>query len=800
MKAPLSWLKDYVDIDVTAQELQEKLFSCGFEVEELIYLGKGVENVVVGKIEKLWKHPNADKLQVCQLDCGSYGTRQICTAATNVFEGAVVPVALDGATVKHEGETVKIKSGKMRGEASEGMLCSGEELGINDDYYPGAEVYGILILDENTPLGEDIRKVVGLDDYIFDIGVTANRPDCQCILGIAREVAAVLRKPLKLPAFDYTEHEDVSAQMNVTVEAPDLCPRYIGHYVSDIRIGKSPAWMRKRLALSDIRSISNIVDITNFVLLEMGQPMHAFDMADLQNNEIIVRRAANGEKIVTLDDKEFELNENNLVICDGNRPVALAGIMGGKNSEIKESTKEVFFEAAKFARDCVRKTSRALGQKSDSSSRFEKGVDEYTTEYGMKRALHLIEELGCGTVSKVHLDVDSDASGDNGGKRMTVSVSKINALLGITVPTEEMVNILQSLQFEVSVEGDEMNLVVPPYRDDIDAYPDIAEEVIRMYGYDHIVPKFLDKAKITAGKLTNEQKLMNATKNVLRNQGYSEAVNYSFYSPKSFDLLRLPEDAPERRAIKILNPIGEDLSIMRTILAPSMIENVVRNLRRGNEEGKLFETANIYLAKELPLVEHPEERMHIVLGLWGNCDFFDLKGAIEALTDYYGIKLTYRAETLPFLHPGATAKLYMGEKLVGYIGELAPDLCSELAIEKKVFLAELDYALLTKKANTVTRFAPLPKFPVVERDLALVAEENMTCAEIEDVILRSCKQVTSVRLFDVFRGKQIGEGKKSMAFKLTFTPDEKAFTPEIVDKLVKRILDQLAAKLNIQLR
>lgn len=798
MKVPFSWLKDYVDIDVTAQELQEKLFSCGFEVEELIYLGAGVENVVVGKIEKLWKHPNADKLQVCLLDCGAHGKRQICTAATNVFEGAVVPVALDGATVKHEGELVKIKSGKMRGEASEGMLCSGEELGINDDFYPGAEVYGILILDENTPLGEDVRKVVGLDDYIFDIGVTPNRPDCQCVLGIAREVAAILKKPLKLPDFSYTEHE-AETNMRVFVEAPDLCPRYIGHYVSDIKIGRSPAWMRKRLALEGLRSISNVVDITNFVLLEMGQPMHAFDLADLQNSEIVVRRAKAGESIVTLDDKEFRLNENNLVICDGNRPVALAGIMGGKNSEIKETTKEVFFEAARFARDSVRKTSRALGQKSDSSARFEKGVDGYTTEYGMKRALHLIEELGCGTVSKTHIDVDAHPA-DNGGKEMSVSVSKINALLGITVPTEEMVNILRSLQFSVEEEGDTLHLVVPPYRDDIDGYPDIAEEVIRMYGYDHITPTFLKAAQMTQGKLTPAQKLVAKTKRVLCGQGFSEAVNYSFYSPKSFDFLRLPADAPERHAIKIMNPLGEDMSILRTILAPSMIENVVRNVRRGNEEGKLFEMANIYLAKDLPLTEYPEERKRLVFGIWGNYDFFDLKGAIETLAESLGVKLTYRAEAMTFLHPGVTAKVYLGEKEVGYIGELAPDLCAYLALEKKVYLAELDYAAIEKKVKGTLKFKPLPKFPVVERDLAFVTDESTTCAQIEEVILRSCKAVTSVRLFDVYRGKQLGAGKKSMAFKLTFTPDEKALTPEVVDKNVKRILDQLSQKLGISLR
>ena len=798
MKVPFSWLKDYVDIDVTAQELQEKLFSCGFEVEELIYLGKDVEKVVVGRIEKIYKHPNADKLQICVVDCGTHGTLQICTAATNVFEGAKVPVATDGATVLHEGATMKIKAGKMRGEDSQGMLCSGEELGINEDYYPGADVYGILILAEDTPVGEDVRKVVGLDDYLFDIAVTANRPDCQSVLGIAREVAAVLKKPLKLPDFSYTEHP-VAAEIRIAVQAPDLCPRYIGHYVSSIRIGQSPAWMRKRLALCGIRSISNIVDITNFVLLEMGQPMHAFDVADIAGGKIVVRRAAEGEKIVTLDEKEFTLTPNNLVICDGEKPVALAGVMGGKNSGIKEGTSAVLFEAAKFARDSVRKTSRALGQKSDSSARFEKGVDEYTTEYGMKRALHLIEELDCGVVSSTHIDIDADPA-DSKGRPLTVSVNKINALLGITVPTEEMVSILESLQFSVKAEGDALELVAPAYRDDVDGYPDIAEEIIRMYGYDHIHPTFLKAAQITQGGLNDAQKAIGRVKRALRMQGYHEAVNYSFYSPKSFDLLRLPQDAPERKAIRILNPIGEDLSALRTILAPSMIENVVRNVRRGNENGKLYEYANVYLAKSLPLTEQPEERPHIVMGLWGEGDFFDLKGALDAVAAACNVRLTYRADSLPFLHPGATARLWCGEKEVGYIGELAPDIAADLAIEKKVYLAELDYAPLAKKAAAPMRFAPLPKFPVIKRDLALVADESVTCGEVEDVILHACKAVTEVRLFDVYRSEQIGAGKKSMAFTLTFTPEEKAFTPEGVDKFVKKILDSLAFRLKIALR
>ena len=446
MVVPFSWLKDYVDIDISAEELQEKLFSCGFEVESLTYLGKDVTNVVTGRITKTEKHPDADRLTVCTVDCGAHGVKQICTAATNVFEGAIVPCALDGATVLHEGGIQKIKTGKLRGVVSEGMFCSGEELGITDDYYEGAEVYGILILDEDTPVGVDIRPVVGIDDYLFDIAVTANRPDCQSVFGMAREVAAILKKPLKMPATDYTAAE-TDVCIPVTVEEPALCPRYVGHYVADVKIGTSPRWMRRRLALCGLRSVSDVVDITNFVLLELGQPMHAFVRDYLAGGRIVVRRARAGEKIVTLDEKEFTLTPENLLICDGEKGVALAGIMGGLNSEIKPDTKAVFFEAAKFARDSVRKTSRALGQRSDSSARFEKGVDAYTCAFAMDRALHLVQELGCGTPTRYRADANAESLEP---KTIETTYRKIDDLLGIGVPHDEMRAILERLGFGVT--------------------------------------------------------------------------------------------------------------------------------------------------------------------------------------------------------------------------------------------------------------------------------------------------------------------------------------------------------------
>lgn len=805
MKVPYSWLKDYVDIDCSAQELQDKLFSCGFEVEELLYLGKDVTGVYVGEITDIQKHPDADKLQVCQLYFGEeIGSVQICTAATNVFVGAKVPAALNGATVLHDGEIMKIKSGKLRGVPSDGMMCSGEELGINDDFYPGAEVYGILILDKDTPVGTDIRKVVGLDDYVFDIAVTANRPDCQCVLGIAREVAAVLKKPLKMPSFAYTMSEAKGEERNMKVRVEDtlLCPRYIGHAVTDIKIGQSPAWMRRRLALCGIRSISNIVDITNFVLLEMGQPMHSFDMDQLSGGEIVVRRAADGEKIQTLDEKEFTLTHENLVICDGAKPVALAGIMGGLNSEITENTKRVFFESAKFARDNVRRTSRALGQSSDSSARYERGVDAYTTEFGMARALHLVEELACGKVTNVHIDCNH---AETMGKKMTASIAKINSLLGIDVPKDTVVGILRSLFFDVKLDkdGDTMSVIVPPYREDVDGWPDLAEEVIRMYGYDNIAPTFLEKASVTSGGLNEAQKRLNHFKDVLRLQGFSESMSYSFFSPKSFDLFGLPSDAPERRAVKIVNPLGEDLSVLRTFLAPAMLDNIVRNLRRGNENGRLFEVANVYIPEELPLKAQPKEVKTLCLGGWGDCDFFDLKGAIEAIGDAFGVKFSFRRGQKPFLHPGVTAEVVLGTKVVGYLGELDPRLAAEFAVEKKAYLAELDYDACARKFTSGTKYEGIPRFPAVKRDLALLADENVACGDIVDTVRHACRAVKEVTLFDVYRGGQVPAGKKSMAFTLSFEGEpnaEKALSPETVDGFVLKILGNLKHNLGVEIR
>ena len=795
MKAPLSWLKDYVDIDVSAQELQQKLFSCGFEVEELIYVGAEIDRCVVGRIEKLERHPDADKLQICRINCGSYGEDiQIVTGATNVFEGALVPVALDNSSL-HGG--VKIKKGKLRGVESCGMLCSGEELGINDDWYDGADVNGILILQGDIPLGTDIKKVVGLDDYIFDIAVTSNRPDCQSIYGIAREVAAVLHKEVApVPLTYHMGTFRTSERVGISVQAPDLCPRYIGHYVRDIKIGKSPLWMRRRLALSGLRSINNVVDITNFVLLELGQPMHAFDLSRIADSRICVRRAREGEEITTLDEKTFKLTGENLVIADGEKPVALAGVMGGLNSGIAETTRELLFESAKFERANIRRTSRSLGQQSDSSSRYEKGVDAYTTGVAINRALNLIDELGCGQIACDRFDI---AVAQTPPQPIVTTSAQINALLGIEVPQADIVGILESLNFNVEVRGDALSVTPPAYREDVDGYPDLAEEVIREYGYDHIEGTFLRSAAVTNGGLNAEQRRAARAKRALHGQDFSEIITYSFISPKDYALLRL--DGEVERAIRIRNPIGEDMSVMRTTLAPSMLHTLVRNIRRGNDGARLFELASVYIAKSLPLEAMPEERATLGIGVYGaGEDFFSAKAAFEAVAAEFGLRFAYRPAAKPFLHPGKTAEVLLGGAVVGWLGELAPDLGEELSLEVPVYLGELDYAALADAAGGDIRYEPLPKFPEIRRDLALIVAEDVACADVEKAIAESCKFVSGARLFDVYRGEQVGAGKKSMAFAVTFTPREKAISPEDADGYVRRILKTLHEKVGAELR
>lgn len=803
MKVPFSWLKELVDIDITAQELEEKLFSCGFEVEELIDLSAGISRVVVGVVTEMEKQEGTH-LYRCVVDAGEYGHEiRISTGAPNVFVGAHVPAALDGSTLPGG---IKIKKRVMQGFESNGMLCSGAELGLNDDLYPGADVYGLLILPEDTKPGEDICKVVGLDDMIFDISITANRPDCQSVLGIAREVAAILRKPLHMPATDYEAKLEPDAPVSVTVLAPDLCPRYMAHYVRNIRMGESPRWMKRHLALCGLRSISNVVDITNHTLLECGQPMHAFDLDKVEGRSITVRRAHPGEKIVTLDEKEFTLNENNLVICDAVKPVALAGVMGGANSGMDDNTTSLLFECATFARDSVRKTSRALGQSSDSSARYEKGVDRYSPSLGLARALHLIQELDCGDITTLQYDCTD-------GRPMTRRIvettpAAINAVLGIEVPESVMVDVLSALDFEVDTSAPVWKVSVPLYREDIEGTAaDLAEEVIREYGYDHIKPTFLKNASVTTGGMNRAQQQNLKLKRLLAGQGFYEASTLAFYSQAELDMLHVPAEDKARQAIRILNPISENLSIMRTLLSPSMLNVIVDNLKKGCAEGRLFEIAPVYLAKSLPLTEMPDEHQTLCMGVFGpDEDFFTVKGALEAIAAAFDLTFTYQREGAAWLHPGISAAVYCGKTRLGVFGKLSNEVNAELKIAKdekdsqNIYLAELDYAALMSCVNADYRYKPLSPFAPVKRDLALVCEEKTTCGEIQDAILKASPLVKAVDLFDVYRGKNLGEGKKSMAFSLVMSDEKAELTADQVERAVKKILGNLKFKLGIEIR
>ena len=795
MKVPFSWLKEYVDIDVSAEELQERLFSCGFEVEELIDLSAGISRVVVGEITSMEKQEGTDHLHVCTVNCGEYGSDLvISTGAPNIFVGARVPVALDGATLPGG---ITLKKRKMRGVESNGMMCSGEELGLNDDLYPGSDVYGLLILPEDTPLGADICKVTGLDDYIFDISITSNRPDCQSIFGMAREVAAALGKPLKMPATDWTVSGEADDSIHVEVQAPDLCPRYLAHYVSNIRTGESPRWMKRNLALCGLRSISNVVDITNYVLLEIGQPMHAFDLEKVGGRSITVRRAHEGEKIVTLDEKEFTLTPNNLVICDADKPVALAGVMGGLNSGIADDTKQLLFECATFARDCIRKTSRSLGQSSDSSARYEKGVDQYSTELGLNRALHLIQQLDCGDITPTCFDCSAGLSRER--KSVTVTPAQINNVLGIEVPEEAMKDILARLSFEVHDENGVWTVLVPRWREDVEGYPDLAEEVIREYGYDKLTPTFLKAAAVTNGGLNTAQKTQMKVKRLMCAQGYYEASTLAFYSPADLDMLHVPADDPARRAIPILNPISTHLSIMRTMLAPSMLNVIVDNLKKGNGAGRLFELSNVYDPHQLPLTELPDERPTLCLGAFGpEEDFFTVKGTLEAIAESFDLHFTYRRETVCYLHPGMTAAVYCGDVRLGVFGKLANDITAELKIAKdekasqNIYLGEFDYAALMACVPATMRYKPISEYAPERRDLALVCDESVACGDIEDAIRAADKRVTDVTLFDLYRGEKLGKDKKSLAFTVSLHTDDHALTSEEADGAVKKILKKLS--------
>lgn len=798
MKAPISWLKDFVEINVTPEQLADKLVAAGFEVEEIIRQADACKNVVTGLVKDIRRHENADKLSVCTVDVGTH-TVQIVTGASNVSAGDVVPVALDGAVLPC-GKS--IKSGELRGVASQGMLCSGEELCLTEDDYKGASVYGILILEKGTPIGLDINSVLGNDDVILDVAVTANRPDCNSIIGIAREVAAVLGKSFKEPFTGYRANPDrISNYLSVTVHADDLCPRYLAKCVKDVKIQPSPLLIQKRLKAVGIRPINNIVDITNYVLVEIGQPMHAFDYRNLEGGKIVVRRAAQGEKFVALDKSEHSLDRTMLVIADENKPVALGGVMGGLDSGVKEDTSFIVFEAAKFARDNIRRTSRTLNLRSDSSQRFEKGIDYSSQDLGMNRALALIQQQNAGTVISGTID---SYSGTVATREIAVNTKDVNDILGIKVPYKRMTQILDSLGLTAQVKGKKLYVQVPPYREDIVNANDVAEEVIRIYGYNKIKSTLLKKAQQTKGGKPLYMRRVDKLKTVMTGMGASEIVTYSFISPKAFYKLLLSESDGRREAIKLINPLGEDVSIMRTTLAPCMLDTLVSNINKGNKEGRFFEIARVFIPNQLPLTELPVEKEYLAFGAYGKDeDFFALKGYIVNLLECMGIKnAEFSAYGESYLHPGRSAAVTVKNRYIGQIGEVHPDAAEAFGTDERLYYAEIDIGAMFDYAVEVPKFEASPKYPAMVRDLAFIVRETVTADQMVKAVIKCTdkKLLESVKVFDIYKGANIKKGYMSMALTCTFRSAERTLKDSEVNDQVSRILRSLKRKFRARLR
>ena len=789
MNISLSWLKYYVDIPVSVEELCDKMVMAGFEVEEIVDLSQTMKNVVTGKIVKLEKHPDADKLQICQIDVGGDELIQIVTGASNVFEGAVVPVAMHKSTLPNG---MHITKGKLRGVPSNGMLCSGEELCIKDCDYPGAEVYGILILKEGTPVGVDMREILHLNDYVIDFKITANRPDCQSVLGVAREVAVVLGTEFKMPQPKYeTKGGNVNDLISVEVQDYDLCARYIGRCVNNLRIKESPEWLKLCLRAAGMRPINNIVDITNFVMLETGQPMHAFDRRDIAGDKIIVRRAQNGEQIITLDEKEHTLNDSMLVIADGENPSCLAGIMGGLNSEIKEDTTSLFLESARFRRDNVRKTARALGIRTESSARFEKGIDVFRSEYAIERALQLIYDLDAGDI------VDGTIDCNNGlpeTRTVTVSAQSINDLLGVEVPFDKMVGILNSLELETTLTNGMLTCKIPTFREDIEGRADLAEEVMRIYGYDHIVGRPM-RGAVIRGDVLPTRKADDKIKALLCGNGMHEIATYSFFGTKAIDVLNLPENDSRRNAIVIRNPLGDEYSTMRTQLVTSMLTVMATNISRKNPDSRYFEMSRIYLPKSLPLTEQPHEAPALCMGLYGaNEDFFTLKGLVEQVLGLFGIKADYAKSAEPYYHPGRQATATANGQVVATFGEIHPATADKVGIDQKVYVAEINLEVLYTTEQKPILFRPISQYPAITRDIALICDRTTPVAVLEKAISSvKSELIKRVELFDVYEGNQIDADKKSVAYSLVLQSDTTTLTDEMCNEVMGKVFVALNA-------
>ena len=803
MKVSYNWLKDFVDLKgLKPQEVADKLTVSGLEVEEVLFMNEHLHDVYVGKITKIEKHPEADRLQICHVDVG-FKQVQIITSATNVFEGAVVPVALDGADLANG---VKIKPTNFRGVKSEGMFCSGEELGIDENYFEGAGVNGILILPKNFVPGTKIEDALMLNDVVFDVNVTPNRPDCNSVVGIAREICAIYNKQFKDFDVSYkTVGGDVKNFVDVKIETEN-CPRYMAAYIKNIKLERSPLWLRSRLHAVGIKTINTMVDITNYILIEQGQPMHAFDYKYLDGKKIVVRQARAGEKIAVLNGQTYDLDKDVMVIADAKKPVVIAGVIGGVNSCIAEGTTETVFECAVFDLKSVRLTAKKSGLSTDSSARYSKGVNINLPTLALKRALHLVDKLGCGEIVSGLIDrVNSDKK-LNFSEKLTVSYDKICKILGVEISRERMSQILNALGIQTTISGDVVTCVPPCTREDIKNANDIAEEVIRIYGYDvynNVEGRLFENSTITVGQFEPRLVMENNLKNILVDSGFYETLNYSLYSASACDKLLLKSDDKRRDVIKIANPISEDLSTVRTVMAHALLLDVAYNLSVGNKDLRFFEVGKIYLPKALPLKELPIENNRLSIAVCENgYDFFMLKGVIENLLLGTSLKYKLVRSTEPYLHSGVSADIIAedGTK-VGWFGKIHKTVLKNYDINQDVYYAELDTDYLSKLPEKKYETKEISKFPVVERDLAIVVDEKVCNADLENAIKSSCGKIFyDVNLFDVYRSSALGENKKSMAYKILFMSEDKTLTGDEINATIKKVLKSLEFRFGAKLR
>jgi phenylalanyl-tRNA synthetase beta chain len=811
MNTPLSWIKAYVpELDVTPQVYTDGMTLSGTKVEGYEKLDADLDKIVVGKILKIERHPDADKLIVCQVQISQEGdTVQIVTGAPNVKEGDVVPVVLDGGRVAggHDGNKapggIKIKKGKLRGIESFGMMCSIEELGSTKEMYPDAPENGIYIFSDNPEydgllIGSSAVKALGLNDVVFEYEVTSNRVDCFGVLGIAREAAATFGKSFVPPVVKETGNAEKAEDfISVEIEDKDLCSRYVARVVKNIKIGPSPLWMQRRLAACGIRPINNLVDITNYVMEEYSQPMHAYDLDLIAGKKIIVRRGKDGEEFQTLDGQLRKVDSSILMICDGEKPVGVAGIMGGENSKITDDVNTLLFEAACFDGTNIRLSGKKLGLRTDASAKFEKGLDPNTALEAMNRACQLIEELGAGEVVGGVVDVYPQV---RQSRRVPFSADRTNKVLGTNLSLETMVDYFEKV--ELKYDSGTKEVIVPSWRQDVLGQADLDEEVARFFGYDNI-PTTLPTGEATTGKISFKLRIEGAARNLAEQFGFNEAMNYSFESPKVFDKLLLPEGDPLRNPVVISNPLGEDYSVMRTVSLHGMLNSLATNFKRRNSDVRLYELGNVYLPKALPVTELPDERMQFTLGMYGAGDFFDLKGVVEEFLEKIGMKKlpVYDPKAgKSYLHPGRQANIIYDNTVIGYLGEVHPEVLDNYEIREKAYVAVLDMPEILPKATFDVKYEGIAKYPAVTRDLSMLVKKEILAGEVEGVIRKNGGQILeSIKLFDIYEGSQIKTGFKSMAYSVSFRAKDRTLEEKDITEVMNKILNGLS-KIGIELR